>query len=191
MICSGTQTSRFHCLFGENIMPTTMKWIAVAVGALVVLAALWIGAAVYSRTPDSPEQALAAFYEEGRAEDQLMDPLILAGSDVIPLLERDLANPGMQRRRYAIGAMGNIGSKAALPILEKILSASTEPDYIRCDALTAIALIDRKEGLTAVKKFGKDAGCLAELHEDLNQRYDAWRDSVQRTYFDALLGRHG
>jgi hypothetical protein len=171
-------------------MRATMKWSVVALGALLLLGVLWIAVAAYSRTSGTPEEAIETFYAEGRAEDQLMDPLILAGSDVIPLVEKELLNPNMPQRRYAIGALGNIGSQDALPILQNILGTRAEPDYIRCDALTAIALIDRDQGMQAADKFSKDAECLTELHEDLNHRYDAWRDSVRRTYLDALIGRH-
>ena len=168
-------------------MRSRMRWTGVAIVALVAL----LAAHLYSRIPDSPERALAAFNQEGGAEDQLMDPLILAGSEVIPLIEEDLVNPNVPRRRYAIGALGNIGNRAALRVLQRILGSRAEPDYIRCDALTSIALIDRPAGLQAANTYGQDGECLTELHEDLNHRYDAWRDSVKRTYIDALLGRHG
>lgn len=60
---------------------------------------------------------------------------------------------------------------------------------MRCDALAAIALVDKEEGLRA-SQFGKEEKCLSELHEKLTHNYNGWRDSVQRTYVDALLGWH-
>jgi hypothetical protein len=106
--------------------------IRVAVGFALV--AFWMGTDLRSGIPASPAEAVKSFYEREVAEDQLMDPLILAGPDVIPLLEQDLRDPNVPRRRYAIGAVGDIGDKSALPTLRKILEDRSEVDYIRCDA---------------------------------------------------------
>jgi hypothetical protein len=125
------------------------KPIVIAISAVLLGLCVWAAIALRSNIPETPELALHAFYEREVAEDQIMDPLILAGPEVIPLLERDLANPEMQNKRYAIGALGNLQSEAALPILKSLASAKFEIDYIRCDALTAIAMIDGKKAFVS------------------------------------------
>lgn len=110
-----------------------------------------------------------------------MDPLILAGSDVIPLLERDLLDPNMPRRRYAIGAVGNIGDESALPTLRKILENRSELDYIRCDALEAIAMIDRSMAIQIVRdEPNLEPQCGAA----------AVSGAKSRNFVEALLGWH-
>lgn len=163
--------------------------LAIAVVLLAVIA--WFGMVLYSDIPESPELALKSFYEREVAEDQIMDPLILAGPSVIPLVEKEIANPDMMNRRYAIGALGNLGSKAALPVLEKLARAKSEVDYIRCDALAAIGMIDHQEGLRVANSVkGDELECLSEIAGDKD--YVQWLKSnaQRRTYFQALLGRH-
>lgn len=160
----------------------------------VVLLALtaWLGVSLHSNIPGSPTLALKAFYEREVAEDQIMDPLILAGPKVIPLLEKEVVNPAMPNRRYAIGALGNLGSKAALSTLEKLVATKSEVPYIRCDALTAIGMIDTEEGLRMAKSVkGERLECLADI-EDLDRDYTQWLklNAPTRTYFQAILGRH-
>lgn len=164
-----------------------------AISALLLGLCVWAAISLRSNIPETPELALQAFYEREVAEDQIMDPLILAGPAIIPLLERDLAKPEMQNKRYAIGALGNLQSEAALPILKTLAGAKTETDYIRCDALTAIAMIDRQESLRLASQVAKDdPKCLGEIADGLNRNYDSWIDTYapRRTYLQALLGRH-
>jgi hypothetical protein len=151
----------------------------IAVG--IVLAAIWIGTSLYSRIPESPAAALKSFYEREVAEDQLMDPLILAGSGVIPLLEQDLLDSDMPRRRYAIGAVGNIGDNAALPTLKKIVEDRSEVDYIRCDALEAVAMIDRSVAIQIVRD---------EPSLEPQCGTAALSGAKSRNYLEALLGWH-
>ncbi len=117
-----------------------------------------------------------------------MDPLILAGPQ-FPLLERDLANPAMPNRRYAIGALGNLQSEAALPILKTLAGSKSEIDYIRCDALTAIAMIEREESLRIANQTVQDGPkCLGEIADGLKRDYDAWikSNAPRRTYLNSL-----
>jgi hypothetical protein len=56
----------------------------------------------------NPDEALKDFYNaQDRAEDQIIDPLILAGNDVVPLVINELSNKEMRLRRYAIALLGN------------------------------------------------------------------------------------
>jgi hypothetical protein len=87
-----------------------------------------------------------AFYVEGDHERELADPLIAAGSAMTMAICEAISHPDMKRRRYAIGALGYLGDKRALPALEKILGSSAEIYYFRGDALQAIYLIDKSLG---------------------------------------------
>jgi HEAT repeat protein len=149
---------------------------------------------MYSRIPSDPATALRSFYERDVAEDQIMDPLILSGDAIVPLLERALVDPDMPRRRYAIGALGNIQSKTAVPVLERMTLDQNEPDYIRCDSLAAIAMIDKSEGLRIASLVMSDReGCLSDTANQLQRDFTEWArsNSLKRTYLDALIGRHG
>jgi hypothetical protein len=165
--------------------------VGLAISVVLLALVTWFGVALYSNIPQSPVLGLESFYEREVAEDQIMDPLILVGPEVIPLLEKEVINPGMTNRRYAIGALGNLGSKASLPLLEKLASAKSEINYIRCDALAAMGMIDYQEGLRVTKSVkGDGLQCIAEIASDSD--YAKWMKSnaLRRTYFQALLGRH-
>ncbi|HEU5136439.1 MAG TPA: hypothetical protein VFU13_14915 [Steroidobacteraceae bacterium] len=170
------------------------KNVVIAISALLLALCVWVAISLRSNFPETPELAIKAFYEREVAEDQIMDPLILIGPAVIPLLERDLPNAGMPNRRYAIGALGNLESEAALPILKTLANSKSEIDYIRCDALTAIAMIEREESLRiANQTVQDDPKCLGEIADGLKRDYDAWikSNAPRRTYLQALFGRHG
>jgi hypothetical protein len=167
--------------------------IAIAVSVFILVVAGLFGVSLYSNIPKSPEVALQTFYEREVAEDQIMDPLILAGPGVLPLLEKEVARADMPNRRYAIGALGNLGSKASLPTLEKLARSTVEIDFIRCDALTAIAMIDHQQGLRVGNGVrGSGPACLSEIADHLARDYAEWLKSnaPRRTFFQALVGRH-
>jgi hypothetical protein len=107
---------------------TISKLAAFVFVAGVAALGLWWG---WSEGPlRNPQEALADFYEaRDRAEDQLMDPLILNGRRVVPYITRDIQNKDMKLRRYAIGFLGNGRYSEAVPILEKILSDESEIYY--------------------------------------------------------------
>jgi hypothetical protein len=167
--------------------------IALAFGIVLFAFAACFGVTLYPKIPKSPELALKTFYEREVAEDQIMDPLIIAGSSVVPLLEKEVANPDMPNRRYAIGALGNLGSKSALSVLEKLAGTKSEDSYIRCDALVAIGMIDQQEGLRVANGVkGDGLECLSDIADNLDRNYAQWLEmsAPRRTYFQALLGRH-
>jgi hypothetical protein len=173
---------------------TNKAKLAVGIGAASLAFLAWYGAALHSAIPESPELALKSFYDREAAEDQIMDPLILAGSSVVPLLGKEIIDPGMLNRRYAIGALGNIGNRAVIPSLEKLAREKSEADYIRCDALTAIGMIDHQEGLRVARHVKEDGlDCLSDIASTLDRDYAQWLKSnaPKRTFLQALLGRHG
>ncbi len=110
---------------------------AIAVVGMVVLLGSWW--AVAEGPFRNPNEALKDFYEaKDRAEDQLMDPLILAGNRVVSLVINEIPNREMRLRRYAISFLGNGRYPEALPSLETILRDESEIHYFRADALQAI-----------------------------------------------------
>ena len=96
-----------------------------------------------------------AFYG-AQSETDIDDPLIAAGKSMTPEICAAVAHSDMEKRRYAIGALGFIGDAAALPTLERILANTSDPDYVRADALHSIYQIDAARG-TALAQEHKDA----------------------------------
>src|SRR5262245_45882955 len=112
-------------------MNSKQKKIMIASISLLAAASLFAGFVMLM----SAEGALNRFYTYGNdpddavAEDMLMDPLIVAGEKVVPLVIREIKNKEMPRRRYAIGFLGNGSYKQALPALEDIFQDLSEKDY--------------------------------------------------------------
>lgn len=107
----------------------------------------------------TPSEALQDFYEyglgadDGVTEDMLMDPLILGGDDVVPLVLAALPNKEMPRRRYAIAFLGNGAYRQALPVLRQVLADEEEAAIVRGDAFDAICHIDPAEGKQRAPTF--------------------------------------
>ena len=114
-----------------------------------------------------------AFYVEGDHEPELDDPLIAAGRSMTLAICEAIAHPDMKRRRYAIGALGYIRDKRALPALEKILKDRTEIYYFRGDALHAIYQIDKNLGSQYAKQFANEHDYLKRLAASI-QRGESW-----------------
>lgn len=123
-------------------IPIRHKWaLAIATGLpfMAIIIAFSLG--------PSPEKALRNFYMEDGAEETLAEPLVRAGSEVVPKVIAEVGKKDMPRRRYAIQFLGTGAYRAALPVLEHILGDDTEEDYFRADALRAILQIDHSRGL--------------------------------------------
>lgn len=125
----------------------------IKVGSALLAGLLAIGGLLYFQVvPGSPEEALKKFHSAQVAEDQLIDPLILAGKKVVPLIMKEIIDKNMQQRRYAIAALGHLEDPSALPTLENIFKDVSEIDYYRCDALESIALLNPSVGLALAKE---------------------------------------
>ena len=107
-----------------------------------------------------------------------MDPLILGGRKVVAPLIMEIEKKDMARRRYAILALGNIGDAAAIEPLQQIVLDSAEVEFVRCDALMAIALIDEDRAQTLAQRLPNGMACIKNA------------PSVRRSYLAALLGLH-
>ena len=120
----------------------TIVWLAPA--SLVVAPILLVIADMYL-TP--AEKVLKEFYTAQLPECSLTAPLEWAGSRMVPLVIKEVANKSMPRRRYAISFLGDMRRREALPLLETVLADITERQEFRGDALEAIYRIDRHRGL--------------------------------------------
>jgi HEAT repeat protein len=100
---------------------------------------------------------------EADHEPDIDDPLIARGRSMIPAICQAIQHKDMKRRCYAIGALGYVGDKRALPILETILKDSSEFDYFRGDALHSIYQLDRNLGLRYAKQYKSENKYLAML----------------------------
>jgi hypothetical protein len=161
------------------------------VGIGILFAFVLGGGAFYllRALPNTPEEALHRFHvpSEVIAEDQIMDPLILAGKTVVPLLLKEIQDKNMPRRRYGIAALGHLGDSSALPALERILKDPSEIDYFRCDALQAIALLDPNAArILAKEQTASSVDCINQLSGALANGTLPTR----RTYLQALVGWH-
>jgi hypothetical protein len=135
---------------------------AVSAVGLVALLGLWW--AVAEGPLRNPGEALEDFYEaKDRAEDQLMDPLILTGRSVVQLVLKELPNKDMRLRRYAIGFLGNGRYSEALPLLEVILNDESEIDYFRADALRSIFQISQSRAREMAQNFVNGQELLGEV----------------------------
>lgn len=161
------------------------------IGVGILFAFVLGGGAFYLLRPlaDTPEEALHRFHfpSEVRAEDQIMDPLIVAGKKVVPLLLKEIQDKSMPQRRYGIAALGHLGDLSAVPALEGILKDPLEIDYFRCDALEAIALLDSDAArILAKEQTSSSVDCINQLVEALING----KLPTRRTYLQALVGWH-
>lgn len=106
--------------------------------------------------------AWETFYVKADHEPEIDDPLIAKGGPMVPAICEAIRHKDMKRRRYAIGALGYIRDRAALPTLESILADESEIDYFRGDALHSIYLIDRKLGLARASLYRAQTNTLGQ-----------------------------
>jgi hypothetical protein len=105
----------------------------------------------------------------GDHEPELDDPLIEAGKKMTLVICEAIKNKDMKYRRYAIGALGYIGDKRALPTLKNILKSKEEIYYFRGDALHAIYQIDESLGKKYAAEFGDAHEYLKMLQKSINK----------------------
>ncbi len=135
----------------------------------------------------SPEAVLEEFYNYNEPGSESLDPLILAGERVVPLIIEKIQDKNMQRRRLAIEFLGNGSYKQATSVLEKIVRDETEENHFRVTALIAIFQIDKNLGSQFAQQYKEDSILGKTLNDILaNKEYLHYR----RTYLDALFRRH-
>lgn len=110
------------------------------------------------------------FYHGGMHEPDLDDPLIAAGKNMTVAICGAIGHPNMKRRRYAIGALGFIGDRRALPTLVEILQNRQETNYFRGDALLSIYQIDHEAGIEYARQYLQTGGLVKEIAEAILRR---------------------
>ncbi len=153
--------------------------------AMTLLLVMW---GLYSATRPSEDEVMEDFHaSEGRAEDMLMDPLIRNSEIAAPAVIREVRDPEMNHRRYAIGFLGNERLHEALPVLRTILANNAEEDYYRADALESIFMINKGEGLALAARYAQANGLLGHVAKGLE---DGSHRPSQRMYWKALFDYH-
>lgn len=109
----------------------------------------------------------------GDHEPELDDPLIAAGKKMTLVICEAIKNKDMKYRRYAIGALGYIGDRRALPTLENILKSKDEIYYFRGDALHSIYQIDKSLGKKYAGTYSGEHEYFKMLHKSI-EREDKW-----------------
>jgi|GEM_PF-1026026 len=94
-----------------------------------------------------------AFYDLSDHVPEIDDPLIAAGRPMVPAICEAIAHQDMKYRRYAIGALGYIGDRKAVPTLVGLLENASEKAYFRSDALLAIYQIDQPLGTRYARQY--------------------------------------
>ena len=125
--------------------------------------------------------------DSNRAEDMLMDPLILHADLVKDSVIEEVKNPKMPKRRYAISFLGVARLTNALPVLKIILSDTSEVDYFRADALESIYQISPEEGRQLAKRSRGETNSLGSIARRL---LDGSHHPFERSLDDAKTGRH-
>jgi len=163
---------------------TRKAWVGLLL-CVVVVGGVW---GVRRATRPSVQEVLADFHAaEGRAEDMLMDPLILNADLVGPAIIEGVKDPDMDKRRYAIGFLGIAGIRDALPVLRTILADATEKSTMRGDALESIYRMEREVGLVLARDYADQDGHLGHVARGLTE---GSRRLHTRTYWQALVGHH-
>ena len=160
----------------------------IAVGLAAWAALLLFAALGWAQARPTADEVMADFHAaEGRCEGMLQDPLILNADIVKGRVIEDIKNPQMDKRRYAIGFLGNVRAQEALPTLRAILADEAEIYYFRADALQSIFQIDEAEGRELAANYADTEGFLGMIARDVLAGGEAF---YRRSWLDAFLGRH-
>lgn len=162
-----------------------LRYIVFVVCLLLGIALYWARSAGPLR---DPHEALADFYEaRDRAEDQLIDPLIVAGTDVVPLVLEAVADKEMHLRRYAISYLGMARQREAIPALEGIVLDDSEIYYFRADALESLCRIDPSRASALASQFVGRSDLLGDVARSIAAgQYDRY----ERTWWEAFRSIH-
>lgn len=132
-----------------------------------------------------PEVILKDFYSADCPEICLMDPLILAGDKVVPLVLRDIVDKAKHRRIYGIGFLGNGKYQCAVPTLTNIIENKSEDKYVRMAAFEALYSIDVSEAKRLAGQYDSVADILINTAKAIKE------DNVNisyRSFWSALFG---
>lgn len=101
--------------------------------------------------PGDSDEIWDQFYSrpdgEGAAgKRSIIENLMSGGAEMVPAICAAVRDRKMQRRRYAISALGSSGDRRAILTLETIYADSTEDPFDRGEALDALYRIDQMLG---------------------------------------------
>lgn len=134
----------------------------------------------------SPESWLEDFYSNSSSEEKIIDPLLLAGQKVIPLVLTSIKDKEMKKRRYAIEFLGYSGEKKSLLVLQEIFNDKSEKDYIRGDALEAIYHIAPESGKKIAHNYSYEEEYISMVAKEI---INSKSGSIEkRTLIDAMIG---
>ena len=138
-----------------------------------------------------PKRAFDAFKNRDCAEDQIIHPLIVCGKKIVPLLIDEINDKNMNKRGYAILALGHIGDSSALPALKQILYDQNEKYFIRYGAIRAIAMIDTDYAKNIARNIGvKEHQVISVFCQKLLKDEVPAFMLEKKTFWSAVLDRH-
>lgn len=97
-------------------------------------------------TPGKFDRVWHQFYYEADGEGSIIPNLMEGGRVMVPAICLAIMDRKMNKRRYAISALGYLHDRRAILALETIYADSTEDPIFRGDALHAIFCIDQRLG---------------------------------------------
>ena len=92
-----------------------------------------------------------------------MDVLILSGRKAEEAVINALPNKEIAKRRYMVAYLGIIRSTNSIPLLTKIVADSSEPIYMRADALRSLYMVNSDVGMKISRSFAENADELGEF----------------------------
>jgi len=130
------------------------------------------------------QKFLNYFYNDKVPEEITDRYLLTAGKGIVPYLIDEVQKRDMPKRGYAIGALGKIGDRRALPVLIKILEDSSEIYYFREDALVSIWYLDKALGERMIERY-------AGQNESFDRQIELLKKGIydsdyKRTWWDRL-----
>jgi hypothetical protein len=139
-------------------------------------------------TCSSPESALEKFYTSNGAEDTLMDPLIVCGEKVAPLVTQKIKDRNMKRRLYAISFLGNEAYSPSSSMLQEILADPTEDAAYRAASLQALCEINYTDCTSHLQRYKDEKSSLGSRATRILSNGGTL--SEKRSYLQAVLGWH-
>lgn len=140
-----------------------------SIRVILIIFIIAVGCSESAMDEKEARKVLQNFYNDREPEPISDYYLLKAGKPIVPYLIVEIQKKDMPRRRYAIGALGKIGDKRALPMLINILEDRSELIYFRADALESIWHIDRKIGEEYARKYQREGKEIDRIIEFLRK----------------------
>jgi len=138
----------------------------------------------------TPEEVVLHFSTQNKmvAEDMIMDPLILSGDKIVPIIIKEIKSKNFPRRLYAISFLGDGSYIESLPTLKKILTNVTEHSEFRGMALLSIYKINNTLGTKFALQNLKEEGFLGNVSKMIINKNPYIEE--KRSYLEAFFGVH-